>query len=336
MSAGILPQKTIPVDWLLEKSDPAVRALTLVDLLDAPESDAEVLAARHAVMREGYVPQLLALQAGDAYRADYPYYYVRKYKGLVWSLIVLAEHRATLVPQIAEQCAYLLAYAQEPTQGGFAQHTAARAAGGRMTEVIPCLTGNLVWCLLTLGYGDDARVAQGLAWLTRFMRYHDGVVTDPQIPPYDRCEACFGAHTCHMGVVKALKAYGAVPEAKRTPEIREGIDKAAAFMLMHHVDRRSHHLERYSKPGWRKFGFPLMYQTDTLEALDVLTALGYRDPRMARAVEGVLEKRDGQGRWQQENAYASERLLLPMETAGMPSKWLTLRALRVLKRYGAL
>ena len=96
---------------------------------------------------------------------------------------------------------------------------------------------------------------------------------------------------------------------------------------------RCHNLKRTSKPGWLKFGFPLMYQTDVLEILDILTALGVKDSRMDEAVSLVVSKQDDRGRWQVENTYNSERLLIPFEQKGAPSKWLTLRAMRVLKRY---
>ncbi len=321
------------LDWLLDEANPSVRYLTLTGLLDMPETAPEAMAARAAVMETGYVPRLLALQDTADYRAAYPRFYTQKYTGLVWSLILLAEHRASLNPRIAAQCEYLLQNAQELEAGGFSQHAAQRTGGGRLSEVIPCLTGNLVWCFYTLGLGGDPRVRAGLTWLVRHMKYNDGVLADPPEAPYTHLESCFGAHTCHMGVVKALKAYGAVPPEQRSPAVEAAIDRGAAFLLLHHVDRRSHNLSRIVKPGWRKFGFPLMYQTDTLEALDALTALGVRDPRMEGAVEAVLMAQQPDGLWHIENAYAGERVLAPLEPLGAPSKWLTLRALRVVRRY---
>ena len=325
--------KANPTDWLLAEDAPSVRYFVLTQLLDVPATDAVATAARNAIMQTGYVPALLALQNTDDYRAGYPHFYTQKYRGLVWSLIVLAELGATVNPAIAAQCEYLLSHSQEGSQGGFAQNTAVKTGGGRLSEVIPCLTGNMVWSLCTLGYGDDPRVQKGLDWLVSTMRYNDGLELDPQVAPYNHYEMCWGAHTCHMGVVKALKAYGAIPPQRRSAALGHAVEQAAEFMLAHHVDRRSHSLNRISKPGWRKFGFPLMYQTDTLEVLDVLTALGYRDARMDEAVQAVLAKQTDAGCWLQENAYASDRLLLPMEAAGEPGKWVTLRAMRVLKRY---
>jgi hypothetical protein len=136
-----------------------------------------------------------------------------------------------------------------------------------------------------------------------------------------------------MGVVKALKALAVIPSEKRTAAVSDTIEKAVEFLLIHHIHKQSHNLNRVSKPGWLKFGFPLMYQTDVLEILDILTSLGVRDSRMDEAVGIVLSKQNDKGRWLIENTYASGRLPVSFGEKGEESKWLTLRAMRVLKRY---
>ncbi len=325
--------KADPMDWLLEEENPSVRYFTLKDILDRPEDDPAVQAAKREIMQNGMVCDILSQQQEPAYLHTYPRFYTYKYKGLVWSLIVLAEMGAELNPQIKEQCEYILNNSQEPQDGGFSQNRAARATGGRMSEVIPCLTGNMVWSLIHLGYLDDPRLQKGIDWIVRFMRYNDGEENDPQLPPYNRYETCWGAHTCHMGIVKAMKALCGVPPERRTTEINQAIQRAAEFLLIHHIYKRSHNLNRTSKPGWLKFGFPLMYQTDVLEILNILTELGYKDHRMDEAMRVVIAKQDDMGRWKTENAYNSDRLLVPIGQKGEPSKWITLRAMRVLKRY---
>ena len=64
-----------------------------------------------------------------------------------------------------------------------------------------------------------------------------------------------------------------------------------------------------------------------------MTELGYKDHRMDEAMSVVIAKQDDMGRWKTENAYNSDRLLIPIGQKGEPSKWITLRAMRVLKRY---
>lgn len=323
------------LDWLLEEEDPCVRYFALRDLLDKPEDDAQAQAARGEIMLRGTVPQMLARQREAAYLKTYPSFYTNKYEGLVWSLIVLAELGAQADPQIREQCEYLLSNSQEPLDGGFSMHAAARTGGGRISEVVPCLTGNMVWSLIRLGYLDDPRLQKAIGWLTTYMRFNDGEELDPQAPPYDHNETCWGAHTCHMGVVKALKALGAIPPQRRTAEVESTIARAVEFLLIHHIYKRSHNLNRVSKPGWLKFGFPLMYQTDALEILDILSALEIRDSRMEDAVNAVVSRRDASGRWALDNAYCNDRLLVPLGQAKEPNKWITLRAMRVLKRYSS-
>jgi len=323
--------KADPTNWLLEKDNPSVRYFTLKYILDKPEDDPEIRQAGQSIMQTGIVPALLQKQQEPEYLQSYSRFYTHKYQGLVWSLIVLAELGADASPQIKEQCEYVLKHSQETHDGGFSQNAAVKTGGGRISEVIPCLTGNMVWSLIRFGYHDDPRVQRAIYWLTRYMRFNDGTEDEPQVPPYARNDICWGKHTCFMGVVKALKAFSSIPAESRTQAINNTIDKAAEFLLTHHIYKRSHDLSRTSKPGWLKFGFPLMYQTDILEILGILSELGIKDSRMDDALNIVLSKQDNMGRWRIENNYNSDRLLIPLEKKNDQSKWLTLRAIRILK-----
>ncbi len=333
MEAWKAKLKADPTDWLLEESNPSVRYFTLKDLLNLPEDDPDVLRASQAIMQSGLVPIILKKQRDAAYIETYPRFYRDKYKGLVWSLITLAELGAEPVPQILTQCEYILTHSQEITDGGFSCDMSKKTDSGLMYEVVPCLTGNMVFSLLRFGYGGDERLMKGIDWIVRFMRYNDGEELDPQIPPYNHYNMCWGSHTCFMGAVKALKALSAVPLKDRTEEIDEAIKKAAEFMLIHHVHRRSHNYNKIAKPGWLNFSFPLMYQTDALETLDILTSLGYKDPRMQEAVDAVIAKQDDMGRWKTENTLITDKLIVPFGHKGEQSKWITLRAVRILKQY---
>ncbi len=325
--------KADPTNWLLEENNPSVRYFTLKNILDRSDDDEEVRFAKSEIMQTGIVPDILQKQREPEYLQAYSRFYTYKYKGLVWSLITLAELGAEATPQIKEQCEYLLENSQERQDGGFSQNTAVRTGGGRITEVIPCLTGNMVWSLIRFGYLDDPRLQKALEWINRFIRFNDGVANDPQVPPYDHNEMCWGSHTCHMGVVKILKGLSSIPLERRTKEINDTIQKATEFILIHHIYKRSHNLNRKSKPGWLKFGFPLMYQTDILEILDILTELGIKDSRMDDAIDIVVAKQDDMGRWKTENTYNSDRLLIPMGQINDQNKWITLRAIRIMKRY---
>ena len=91
-----------------------------------------------------------------------------------------------------------------------------------------------------------------------------------------------------------------------------------------------------TKPSrsWFRFGYPVAYVTDVLQNLEALTALGCGDdPRLGPALELLLSKQDAQGRWKLKYNYNS-RMWVDVEQKARPSKWVTLRALRVLKRAG--
>jgi hypothetical protein len=135
-----------------------------------------------------------------------------------------------------------------------------------------------------------------------------------------------------MGAVKALKALAEVPPDKRSKEVEATIENGVEHMLRHHIYKRSHDLNRVSKPGWLRFGFPLMYQTDALEILGILTKLGYRDERMQETVDLVVSKQDAQGRWKLESTF-NGRFQVNIERKGELSKWVTLNALKALKGF---
>jgi hypothetical protein len=75
-----------------------------------------------------------------------------------------------------------------------------------------------------------------------------------------------------------------------------------------------------------------MWQTDVLEILGILTKLGYKDKRMQEAVDLVISKQGDHGRWKLEHTF-NGRFQVDIEQKGKPSKWITLNALKVLKRF---
>jgi hypothetical protein len=135
-----------------------------------------------------------------------------------------------------------------------------------------------------------------------------------------------------MGVVKTLKALAEIPAERRSGEVKKTIEAGAEYMLVHHIHKQSHNLGRVSRPGWKKFGFPLMYQTDVLEVLGILTSLGYRDDRMQEAVDLLVSKQGDEGKWKLESTF-NGRFQVDIEEKGKASKLVTLNALKVLKRY---
>ncbi|MDD1752015.1 MAG: hypothetical protein LUQ38_02860 [Methanotrichaceae archaeon] len=327
-----------PTDWLLAKDNPTVRYLTLVDILERLAGDPDVVKAKRDIMVKGIVPQILAKQEEEGYWGNPERLYVSKYKGTIWQLIILAEHLADGGnKRVKKACEFLLDRSQDRMSGGFSMHHNIKTGGGRHSEVIPCLTGNMVWSLIRLGYLNDPRVQQGIDWIVRYQRFDDGEDAAAKAHtlqgwPYNKYEICWGRHTCHMGVVKVLKALSEIPPGKRSPEVQRTIEEGTEYLLKHHIHKRSHNLGLVSKPGWLRFGFPLMYGTDILEILGILTKLGCRDERMQEAVDVVVSKQDSNGAWRLANTF-NGKYLIDIEEKGRPSKWITLNALRVLKGY---
>lgn len=318
-----------PVPWLLESADPALRAAALTDLLDRSADDPELAAARTAMATDGVVGRILAAQGPDGHWGDRDAYYRDKYRGTVWQLIALAALGADGAdPRVSAGCEAVLRDGQDTQSGGFGYDRARSAGGAQHAAVIPCLTGNAVWALVRLGLADDPRVQRGVDWLTTYQRFD----TDGPAPtgwPYLR-EPCWGRHTCHMGVVKALKALAALPPGLRTPAVVRTLDAGTDYLLRHHVHKRCHDTARVAKPGWLRLGYPLMYQTDVLEVLRVLTTLGVRDERMAEAIDAVRGKADTEGRLTLEQTF-NDRFRVRVDVKGRPSRWLTLEALRMLR-----
>jgi hypothetical protein len=102
-------------------------------------------------------------------------------------------------------------------------------------------------------------------------------------------------------------------------------------MLMHRLYRADHHGFRVINESWLKLGFPQFFY-DILRGLDVVTRLGYsEDERISDALGVLLGKQGEDGRWILEST-PSGRMQTNLEQKGKPSKWITLNALRVLKR----
>jgi hypothetical protein len=81
---------------------------------------------------------------------------------------------------------------------------------------------------------------------------------------------------------------------------------------------------------WAKVGFPLMWDTDLVEILDLIGRTSQADERMEGALDIILAKQDKKGRWSQERTFRG-RCLVPFEPIGIPSRWATLRVATMLK-----
>ena len=322
-----------PLPWLLEEDNPSVRYLALRELVGKPGRSPDVQKTRKAIMTEGIVPKILSRQNPDGSWAEPGKFYRNKYKGTVWQLIILANLGADGAdPRIKKACEYIFHYSQDKESGGFSVDYGVTVDGGTHSYVIPCLTGNLVWSLIRLWHLGDERLRRAIDCLARYQRFDDGEGDRPTGWPYDRFRMCYDKHSCHMGAAKALKALAEIPPTERSPDVRRAIEQGVEYFLKHHIYKKSHDPAKVSKPGWTKLGFPLMYQDDVLEILEILARLKVKDRRLEEAVALVERKRNQEGKWILENTF-NGRFVADIEQKGKPSKWITLKALKVLKFY---
>lgn len=339
----IQPETTVRTDdalsWLLESdpANPGVRYFALTDLLERPPTDPQVVAARQAVMACGPVPAILNAQADKGYWAEPGTGYYPKYTGTVWQIVFLAQLGADgRDPRVRAGCDYVLTHSRCPAYGGF-------SADGRPSGLIQCLQGNLAAALLDLGWWGDERLTLALDWLARSIT-GEGIapaeMRDAPIRYYRSGNsgpgfACSANNylPCAWGAVKAMLALAKVPVTGRTAAIQAALETGLEFLLGRDPALADYPMGWASKASrsWFQFGYPIAYVTDVLQNLEVLAALGYgRDPRLQAALELVLQKRDGRGRWKLEYSY-NGKTWAGVEQKGQPSKWVTLRALRVLK-----
>ena len=336
------------IDWLLDKDaeNPGVRAFALTDLLGRPADDPEVVAARRAVMERGPVPAILAAQDQAGFWEQPGEGYYPKYRGTVWSMIYLAQLGADPADaRVRAGGEYVLEHARAST-GVFSM-------SGTPAGHIACLAGNLGAALLDLGFGPgpqgvgpDPRLAEALELLARFST-GDGIAPqgDRSAPLYYLKSAtcgpgfCCSANDslpCAWGAVKVLRALARVPQAERTPVIQAALEAAVGFLFSVDPATAEYPAGYSDKPSrsWFRFGFPLFYVTDVLQTAEALTDAGYGgDPRLNATYDLILSKRDKAGRWKLEYHYKG-KTLADVEEPGKPSKWVTLRALRVLKGGG--
>ncbi len=321
-----------PTNWLLEEENPSVRYYTLLDIQDKQADDQSVKEARINIMNNGIVPRILEKQKTDGYWGISENFYLRgKYRGTSWQLIVLAELGADGKDnKIKRACQFILENSQDPVSGGFS-YISSKEGGGDYEKVLPCLTANMAWSLIRLGYGEDKRVKRAIEWLLKYGRFDDEPGKAPDEWPYVGWKRCWEERTCHAIIVKSLKVFAEIPEDKRTPEMKNYIVKGAEHMLNHQIYKRS--IAPVKKQfKWLEFGFPLMWNIDTLEVLGILSKLGYKDERMQDAMDLMISKQNEKGKWILENTF-NGRFQVSIERKGKPSKWITLNALRSLKRF---
>jgi hypothetical protein len=146
--------------------------------------------------------------------------------------------------------------------------------------------------------------------------------------------ASFNTTIC---VLEALLEYELA--GGNNPKVKEARLRGQEYLLerrLFHRRSTGEAIERDRKDGsaWTRFAFPTWWHYDVLRGLEYLRRAGDPpDERAAEAIELVESKRDSDGRWRLETRYPGTMPVELDEGEGRPSRWITLRALRVLEWY---
>ncbi len=328
------------VSWLLNFDSSNIRYLAMRDLLDLSPEDKKLKAARKLAHKEGPIAHVLSKMNEEGYWMRPGTGYGPKYKSTVWALILLAQLGGSVKEdkRFKQACKYYLDHALNP--GGQISAMTNNSPSG----TIDCLQGNMLWSLMELGY-EDPRMDLAYEWMAR-------TVTGEGLAPVKdknaavryyayKCGPTFacGANNklpCAWGGVKVMLALGKLPDQKRNGVIRRAIRHGVDFLLGIDPSTADYPSGMTGKPSgnWWKFGFPVFYVSDILQIAEALTALCYaHDKRLANTLELIRSKQDEAGRWSLEYNYDG-KTWMRFGKMKEPNPWVTLRALRVLKRAG--
>jgi hypothetical protein len=338
--------KESPIDWLLEESNPSIRYFALRDILGKNEKHPQAITAKQAIPNSQVVKKIFQKQNSRGYWEEPTSPYNPKYKSSYWQIMTIGYLGIDRTDKRVEKaCEHIFQF--QLADGGFSSYSHERAleeygrqrrkgkelppAGQWTSSLIfehqySCLTGNMAAALIRMGYGDDSRVKRALEWLVKIQNRDGGWLC-----PYWKAHVK-DKHGCFYGTICPIEAFSEVEKGNLTRPMKETIKKGAEFLLMHKLFKADHHGYKVINKSWLTLGFPWFYGYNILRGLDVLTKLGYvEDERLNDAVQVILNKRQNSGAWILESAPIG-RMQTNIEEKGKPSKWITLIALRVLKR----
>ena len=313
------PQTAGTIQWLLD-GDPAIRWQTLRDLVGAPERAVE--RERRKVARDGWGGRLLARQdPGGTWAAGQSSdsgLYTPKWTSTTYTMLTLRDFGLPSANRQARRASVLLLEKGLQRDGGVAYGTWAK--GARRGET--CVTG-MVLSILSHFELEDARL-DTIA----------GHLLERQMPDGGwNCRLPMGAthgsvHTT-ISVLEGLRHYER-HRGRGLEAVRRAQYCGRGFLLAHRLFR-SHRTGNVIKSEFTRFSFPPRWHYDILRALDHFQSVDApRDPRLAEAIEIVRSRRREDGRWLLPPAHKG-KTYFELERVGAPSRWNTLRALRVLR-----
>ena len=303
-------------------------------VMGRPADDPEVAELRRAAMDLEPIRSILAAQDPAGWWVKPGPGYGPKYSGTVWNLVFLDQLGADPTHDGVRRAVDYVLRLCPTTAGGFGCSGSHLERPPPPSAVIHCLNGNILRAVINFGYFDHPAVKNAVDWSARTItgegvdRWYKSGTSGPVFA----CAANEGQQ-CARGAVKAMKGLAAIPPRRRTQLVRRAIDVGAEFLLSRDPAVADYPMGYGNvKPSgsWFKLGFPSGYISDALEVLEVLTDLGRgSDPRLDNAKNWLLGLQDDRGRWKNRRSYHG-KTTIDFEKQGQPSKWVTMRACRVL------
>jgi hypothetical protein len=303
------------VQWLLD-GDPAIRWQTLRDLVGASERVIEQ--ARSKVARDGWGGRLLKKQDAEGTwaggRSSDGGLYSPKWTSTTYTLLLLRDLGLAAGNRRARKACGILLDRGIQRDGGINYGWRGRSE--------TCITGMVLSILAYFRY-DDARLLTIAKHLLKAQMADGGW----------NCRRPLGAthgsmHTT-ISVLEGLRLLELHLEHD-VEALRVAQHRGQEFLLVHRLFR-SHRTGNIIKSDFTRFVFPPRWHYDILRALDYFQAVDApRDPRLSEAIDIVRTRRRDDGRWSLQYSYRG-KTYFQLERVGMPSRWNTLRALRVLK-----
>ena len=192
---------------------------------------------------------------------------------------------------------------------------------------------------------DDPRLDKAYEWTARTVT-GDGVAPledkDAPVRYYAyKCGPTFACGInnklpCAWGGVKVMLALSKLSAKQRTPLIKKAIQQGVDFFFGIDPASAEYPTRNNRKPSrdWWKFGFPVFYITDLLQLAEAMVNLGYgKDKRLTNTLDIIREKQNEQGQWLMEFDYTG-KTGPDFGRKKQPNKWVTLRALKVLRAVG--
>lgn len=298
------------ISWLLE-GDPSIRWQVQRDLLNS--SPAKIEAERKKITKEGWGARLLALQnasgtwGGGIYT---PKWISTTYTMLTLRLLGLPPNN----PQAKRACKLFL-------DEGFYTDGGINFFSYSLKYSETCITSMILALLAYFSYPDE-RIHSVASHLVGQQMSDGGW----------NCKSYKGAthssfHTTILALEGLYEYQCTCPEKKK--QITQVRERGHEFLLAHHL-YKSHHTGKIFDVKMTTMPFPPRWRYDFIRALDYFHACDApRDERISDAIELLQKKQKKEGLWYV-NSGMSGRKYFDLEEVGQPSRWNTLRALRVL------